>query len=217
MKNNHLFSILLLAVLLASCSGSKTYVTSSWAESSFTPQNQGTVLILSMTENAQGRAAIESGVAGQLNRYGYNTIQSYEELGPKWPPTRDTAALKEIIRELANDRGVDAIYTVALKKKDSETHYVPPSTSYVPSTPYYGGYGYYGYWYNYYPMTYREVYEPGYYVQSEAYFLETNIYSTNQGQLIWSAQSATTNPTSLKQFTADYTKAIFKQLKKDFK
>ena len=85
--------------------------------------------------------------------------------------------------------------------------YVPPRTYTVPR--YYRGY------YGYYDSTWDVVHEPGYYKNHTIVRLETNLYDVGTGELIWSGQSETFNPSSLEDIIDSATKAVAKRLGKE--
>jgi hypothetical protein len=97
---------------------------------------------------------------------------------------------------------------VAIKDVKEETRYVPGSaTSYSP----YGYGGYYGHYGG--GMAYN--YSPGYYTTDKIIYLETNLYNLATDELVWSAQSKTTNPADFSSFSREYIYAVLAQLKKD--
>jgi hypothetical protein len=92
----------------------------------------------------------------------------------------DENYISEKIKEL----GVDATLVTRLVDKKTIQTYYPPQMYYTPA-PYYRG------WHGYYRNSYQYMVGPGYTATDEAVVLETNIYSTQNNQLIWSALSET--------------------------
>jgi hypothetical protein len=83
--------------------------------------------------------------------------------------------------------GFDGVVIMRLVDLTKEQTYVPGTT--YPS--YYGSpYGYYGYAA---PM----YYDPGYVRTDVTYTVETNIYSTKLGKLVWTGTTNTVNPSDL--------------------
>jgi hypothetical protein len=58
-------------------------------------------------------------------------------------------------------------------------------------------------------------YSPGYYTTDKIIYLETNLYNLATDELVWSAQSKTTNPADFSSFSREYIYAVLAQLKKD--
>ncbi len=87
---------------------------------------------------------------------------------------------------------------------EEKTEYVPPRTYTVPGH-YYGYYGYYG-------SSWDVVHEPGYYQTHTIVRLETNLYQVQTGDLVWSGQSETFNPNSVKDIIDSATQAVARHL-----
>lgn len=208
---SELISFLTVAcsIMLYACSPS-TRITGSWVEPSAKGQPvQGKrIFIASLTRNMEVRTKLENALAEQAVQRGITAIKSTERFSPdfyqKLPEER---ALLEQIR----NTGANAIMTVSLINKESETRYVPGTRSYSPF-PYYRWYGGFYSYFNYWRPT---LYEPGYYVTDKTYFMETNLYDVESGKLVWSAQSETINPGSIDNFARTYPKVLVAQLVKD--
>lgn len=107
--------------------------------------------------------------------------------------------------------GADAILTVSLIDKETDTRYVPGSYDYAP----YPRYNFYGRFWGYYSYWYPVIYTPGYYVNEKTYYIETNLYDANTQELVWSAQSETYSPSGLHDFASEYAQLIAKKLKQE--
>ena len=194
---------------LWACSPS-TRITASWVEPTArnTSVTGKTVFIASLTRNLEVRTKLENALAEQATARGINAIKSTDQFRPDFYQQMPTE--RELLAQIRRT-GANAILTVSLIDTQSETRYVRGTQTYAPFTSYrwYGGfYSYMNYWR---PM----FYEPGYYVTDKTYFLETNLYSVDSNQLIWSAQSETMNPGSIDSFVSTYPKVIIEQLIKD--
>ena len=86
---------------------------------------------------------------------------------------------------------------------EKETRYVPGSYP----TPYYSFYGYYG-WAQ--PIAYSS----GYYQTDRLVGIETNIYDTSDGKLVWSGLTQTSNPSDVRKLVADTAKKVRQEMKK---
>ncbi|RZK50112.1 MAG: hypothetical protein EOO99_02685 [Pedobacter sp.] len=199
----------LLAILLGSCSPS-TRITASWVDPEARNQNLSgqTIFIASLTRNLEVRTKLEDALADQASRRNMVAIKSSTQFRPDFyqniPPER------EIVDQIKRS-GANMILTVSLIDTQSETRHVRGARTYSPYVNYrwYGGfYSYMNYW--------NPIFQdPGYYVTDKTYFLESNLYSLDNNQLIWSAQSETMNPGSIDSFVASYPSIIFEQLMKD--
>jgi hypothetical protein len=75
-----------------------------------------------------------------------------------------------------------------------------------------GGYGRFGGYYGMYgPMTYS----PGYYATDKNFYVEINLYDTETQALVWSAQSATTNPSSIDRAAREFALVVVDKMIKD--
>jgi len=203
------FSTSLLIVSIMSCSSS-TRITGSWVnpEAKGKATSDKSVFIASLTRNMEVRTRIETALANEAAKQNIKAIKSTDYFTPEFYKSMPT---KDQLLSQIKKTGADAILTVSLINKESETRYVPGSTRYAPMPGYrwYGGfYSYYNYWYPY-------LYDPGYYVTDKTYFLETNLYDANTEELIWSAQSETVNPSSIDAFAKEYPKKLVARMTKD--
>jgi hypothetical protein len=112
---------------------------------------------------------------------------------------------KDVIEMVLKTNGITGVIIVSLLDSKKETTYVPGTTTYYPA--YYGRpyYGYYG-------SVYANVYDPGYYATTTSYFIECNAYRLSDERLVYSAQSKTTDPSSVDKFAYDFAKAIVNDL-----
>ena len=131
-----------------------------------------------------------------------------------FPPNFETANTKNpkaILDRIKQTSDADVIMTVALVDKETEERYVPGSFAYDPLLRF----GYYGRYSLYWGYRAPLYFDPGYYVTYKTYYLETNLYDAKTEELIWSAQSATYNPSNMNDFLKGYLKSIEKKLISD--
>jgi hypothetical protein len=139
------------------------------------------IFIVAVMPNDMYRVQFENGLAQALLAKGFEAATS----ASAFPPGQLD---KEKVQQYVLDNKVDLVIVQRLTKKTTE-EYVPPSMTYVPAAPYYGGYyGAYGYGYG-------AVYSPGYITEQTNVLAETNVYSTHSlpEALVWSGQSNTFN------------------------
>ncbi|TRZ45742.1 hypothetical protein [Robertkochia solimangrovi] len=197
------------AFLLLSCGGATTKMTGSWKnpDAKF-DKKYNSVFIAFIGSNVQLKNLLENELAEKVSAKGVKAVKSHDIF--KQTFSKENMPTKEELLEEIKSTGCESIFTVTLKDTETSTRYVPGSTTYAPMG--YGGYGrFYGYYSSYYPMTY----DPGYYTEDKKYFVESNFYDTATEELVWSAQSATYNPTDYENFIEGYTKALADQLVKD--
>lgn len=188
--------------------GPSTYVTGSWRKPGYdaSKNDYKKLFVAVMAQDLDFRDRLEKDVAAAATKRGLASTLSLDIFPPNM--TRSQLPPKEELAALIAKTGSDLIMTVAIKDVKEETRYVPGSgTTYAPYGP--GGfYGYYGGGVAY-------SYSPGYYTTDKIIYLETNIFDVKTEELIWSAQSTTTNPSSFESFSREYIYAILQRLKKD--
>jgi hypothetical protein len=117
---------------------------------------------------------------------------------------------KDFLVEQIKKSGYDGILTIAIIDQTNETRYVSGTTYYNPML--YGGYVRFG---GYYSMYSPMMYSPGYYDTEKNYYAEINLYDSETQNLVWSAQSKTTNPTQMQKDVYDFAEVVVKQMIKE--
>ena len=204
-----IFLIMAGMATLCSCSPS-TRITASWVEPSARNQTASgkTVFIASLTRNLEVRSKLEDALAREAETRQIRAIKSSEHFRPDF--FQNIPSEQQLLTQI-RETGANSILTVSLIDTKSETRYVPGTRTYSP----YPFYSWYGGFYSYYNYWRPSFYDPGYYVEDKTYFFETNLYSVEKNQIIWSAQSETMNPGSIDDFVSTYPKVIIAQLIKD--
>ena len=213
MKRLLFFPAIILFVFAVSCASSGTRITASWKNpniSNTTPANDSpSVFIAALVRSMEVRTKLENALAIYAGKRGINAIKSTTVFAPDF---YNTLPSQDQLMSVIGRTHVDAILTVSLINKESETRYVPGSAyGYTP----YPRFGWYGGLYRYYNYWYPIIWNPGYYVIDKTYYLETNLYNAKNDSLIWSAQSETVNPRSIDIFVRDYPKKLVEQMVKD--
>lgn len=201
-------SMILMTVLLSSCGGSQK-ITSSWVNPDRpTGTTYKTIFIAVLSNRQATKVKMENEFATFLTAKGYSPIKSSDVFQPNFTDQQmpDRQAMLSRIRET----GSDAIFTVALVDKESESRYVPGANPYRPFVGYYGRgfWGYYNYWYPF-------GYDPGYYTTDKTYFLEGNLFDVKTEEQLWSVQTEAYNPTSIEKFSREYAQLLWKRAEKE--
>ena len=204
-----LMVLMLAAFCIGSCKPS-TEITGSWKNPNALMVGEvNTILVTALTGRTMARQSMEDELSRALNKQGYKTVKSIDVM----PPTLSsgqTVERSDLIAKI-NGTGADAILTVALLDKETETRYVPGNQGYAPIPRF----GYYGTFWGYYNTWYPTLYSPGYYEEDKVYFLETNLYDAKTEQLLWSAQSESYNPSNLPDFADEFAKVVVSRLEND--
>jgi len=207
MKKITYFAGFVLALLVASCSPS-TKILGSWANPEKKAGGYQDVVIIGISESVISRQTFEDQIQKVLVQDGIKAANSSVIIPPGTKPSPEE---KDKFAQALKAQGHDAVLTVALLDQTQDTRYVPGTTTYAPMM--YGGYyrSYWGYYNRYSPM----MYDPGYYTTDKSYYLEANLYDVETEQLVWSAQSETTNPANLEAFARTFAMVISDQMIKD--
>ncbi len=210
MKKLGILLVAFLSLMLIESCGPSFQIAGSWINDSKLGKGYyKKVFILAMTQNLEARQAFENSTADYAIRAGVTPVKSLDIYGP----ISSKAALPthENFMNKVKELGCDAIFVVSLIDSKSETRYVQGTSSYTP----YPTYGYYGSFGGYYGYNYGMVYEPGYYVTDQTYFVESNLYDASNEEILFSIQSKATNPPDLIKSSHEYAATLFQQLKKE--
>jgi len=190
--------------VLMSCSS--TQVTSSWKADKLPTAKYKKIMVLGILNQKDRtlREELENQLVSDLIAQGYDAHSALQEYGPK---AFDKVKEDDIADQLKNS-GYDAVLTTVLLDKTKDQYYTPGKVTYQPAGVYYNRFR------RYYTTVYDRVYTPGYYTTSTNFFLESNFYDTDSGDLIYSVQSKAFDPSSPSSLSIDYSKAIIKDMKK---
>jgi hypothetical protein len=191
-KIRNLFFIILLITIIQGCTPA-TRITGTWNNPDISKSNNEKIIVAALTDNVRARDKVESDMQIQLQQRGVKATKSID----LFPPTMMSKQGPDVNLLLEKIKGedYDAIMTIALLDEETDTRYVPGNYTYTPITRF----GWYGRFRGYYTYWYPTVYEPGYYAEEKIYFLETNLYDVSSENLLWSAQSKSYSPASLRK------------------
>lgn len=200
-------AMMLFTGLLFVISCSNTKVTSSWKDDKVNTSQYKKIMVLGIIRDKDRtlREQLENELVTNLKAQGYDASSALQEYGPK---AFNKFSEEEIADKLKNS-GYDAVLTTSLLDKSKDKHYTPGNVSYQPAGVYYNRFG------RYYTTVYDRVYTPGYYTTSTNFFLESNLYDTRTGDLVYSVQSKSFDAESPAKLSSDYAKTIIKDMKKN--
>ena len=201
-------TVLLISALFFSCSNSSMRIMATWVNKEKVAERkpgEHKVFIFVLTQNYEAQIHLENDLAAAAAAKGINVVKSIDAFGPIL--TRDKLPEKEAVINSIQKLGCDGVFMVALVDEKSETHYNPGTTGGV-YTPYPGyGYGYAGYYAYTVPL-----YDPGYYTTEKTYFIESNFFDVNTGQMLMSMQSKVVNPPAIEKASKKYTNMLMTEL-----
>jgi hypothetical protein len=189
-----LLFVLALVVITLSCSPS-TKIVGSWKSPELGSKKYSDLYIFAMTDNFINRKTFEEDVSQILLSKGIDSQTSVNTLkaGIKLEAIDSNAVLNAI-----QESKTDGILTMGLIDQTSETRYVPGSA--YPMA----GYGFRGYYGAFGAMAYN----PGYYTTDKSYFIEIKLFDVKSGDMIWSAQSETTNPGKIETAAMEFATVV---------
>ena len=172
-----------MAVIVIQSCASSVALDARWTNPDNEPVKQPKkILVIVVGESMRARQVAEDAFEASLQEHGFNTIGALDAL-PIASGTIDSAVLVRVI----NDMDVDAVVTARAVDVSTQQHWVPGHTSYPM---YYGSYGgYYGR-YGGYGGYYGGYQSQGYMDETTTALLETNLFDTREGSLVWVGQSS---------------------------
>jgi hypothetical protein len=196
---------ILICASIAGCT-SPTKILNSW-------EDPNTVVNPAVHKIVVAALLYDQGVRRQVEDYMVSlypgvAVQSYQVLGGDSILTDEHGESQRLKNE-----GYDGVVIMKQVSQNTTQRYVPGT---MPT--YYGTWG--GYWgYGWGPRYYGGgVYSPGtpgYVETNHHWFVQVNVYSLNSNNLIWSANTETTNPGGRIPLFTDVCNAVKKQMKAD--
>ncbi len=203
MKNMKWFIGALAVFTIISCNS--TQVISSYKDDKVTAKDYKKILVLGIFQQKERslRQEAETKLVNRLKDEGYNAVSAMEDFGPK---AFEKVSEDQLAANLKSS-GYDAVITTALLDKTKEENYQPGTSRLQPVGIFYNRFG------RYYSTVYDRVYQPGYYTTSTDYFLESNLYDIKSGDLIYSIQTKSYDPSSATSLASDNSKKVVQDLK----
>lgn len=168
--------ILCCVILLTSCA--TTEIKSVWNDATYNGGPLIKVFVMGLAKDQTVKRLYEDEFVEQLKARGVQAFPSYSVI------PQEKMGDENYVLEKIKGLGVDATLVTRLVDNKTIQTYYPPEMYYAPA-PHYRG------WNGYYRSSYNYMVGPGYTATEEAVVLETNIYSVQNNQLIWSALSET--------------------------
>ncbi|MDD0811759.1 hypothetical protein PSQ20_15500 [Curvibacter sp. RS43] len=181
--------------LLSACSSTK--LDNQWSDPRFTSQPLRHVLVFSRSKDIGVARSVEQDIAARLSGVTRAT-PAYEIFND----TDLTTLPKATIQATLQKHQIDGLVMTGVSRTTYTEKYVPPE--------YAGGFwsdGWGGGWSD-------TLVTPGYNYTSTSTYVQGALYAVADGQLVWSAQTKTTDPSSLEDVRKDIIKLIVGNLMK---
>ena len=157
--------------------------------------NPQKTLVIVVGKSMQTRKQAEDAFEVALSEKGFTAVGAFETL-PVSAEQLDSNQLRQLIKDL----GCDAVISARAVDVSTSQHWVP-GTTYPP--PYYRSYYGYGGYYGYYGAS-----SPGYMDETTTALLETNLFETQSGNLVWVGQSSVIVSGSTEKLLAKYAAVV---------
>lgn len=194
--------IFMLTLVLSGCAGGNKMV-GSWKDASYTGPVKGRVLVVGVARNDTHRRIFEDSLVANLKTEGVDGVAGYTFDDDGVEPTK--AAIMAVVKE----SGASTVLVTHVIGPDEKNLYFPAIGGTFVDRGYYGGL------HSYYPRVYSYVYMPAQNVSTEIVILETGLYDTGSGQLIWIGRSEAVNPEMTKKYYTGLTKLFVRDLRKN--
>ena len=184
---------------LAACGGTTTRLGVTWKDPSYT-KSINDVLVVGIAKDRAARLLYEQEFTTELRAFGIRAQPTNADI----PATRQDAEAG--LKRLIEANGYKYVLITHLVSLDETVTQHQARTYVAPSV--YGGMGMYGYYGNSFQM----VHQPAYATRQVKLKLETNLYDTRDGKLVWTAQSTTIDPTDTTKALVSVIKRLVKEM-----
>lgn len=188
--------VLILTTLIA-CATAPTTISDSWRAPDYARGKLKKALVVVMADRAGNRYLFENNLVEMFQSNGVAAVPSAAIL------PQDQKIDKASVTAAIDGADIDSVFVARLIELKKEEVYTPPQVTQLPHG-YLGAVGHP-------PM----IADPGFYSTQVTVRLESALYETVGGTVIWSAVSETLNPDSAEQMLNSYRPAIEKELKKN--
>jgi len=188
------FSMLIMLFLLSSCATTTT--TNVWRDQTYGGPVKK-ILVMGISQKKGIQRFFEDEFVRQLRQRGTDGVAGYTVL------PYDEKMDKDFIAAKARESGADSVLITRPLSREMQRTYVPGQVYAVP--------GSYSRWGSYY----GHAYSPGYVVEDEYVYIETNLFDVATEKLIWSTQSETVVLASDQELIKSFISTTVSQLSSD--
>jgi predicted small secreted protein len=213
MKKPIYLPIVVLSALLLLTACATTRLTGVWHDKNYQGGPIKSIMVVGVARTELRRNIFESALVNAFEAQGVRAVPSRKIMG-------EEAISNDTVMAAAKKADVQAVLITRVMGTKKQKYYYPPVTYAMPGPYYYGNtfypyqYNNFHYPYNYtYPYPYPYIQNPGYVQTYKSVDLETNIYGSENHQLIWSAASQSFDPENVNDVVNDLAKLFIKELK----
>lgn len=179
---------LILGLLLVLSGCSSTTIGGSWKDPQYRGGTLEKVLVIGIAKQELMKRMYEDGFVAALQQRGISASPGYKVLPQN--ESNDKDAIIQRVKELGFK---NVLITRVAEKKTVE--FIHPATTFIEGSAgdryrYYRNYPYYNHYYDYYDRNYATIVQsPAYTTTTDLVILETNLYETTNGEIIYSVQT----------------------------
>lgn len=189
-----------LLLLLSGCSSTK--LVTSWSDPTFSGLPLQNVLVVGVMKNDIQRKMYESQFVERISKGDIKGVPAHTIIPDSREPYNE-----ELIRQAVEETGADAVIIACLADIEKKQRYVPPTYEYEPMFGRRYGFN------SYYGRTYRYVSTPGYTTTDTIVKLETTVFATGSGKMIWAGATRSFNPSSAESVVKKNADLIVKDMR----
>jgi hypothetical protein len=172
--------------ILSSCSSS-TQLENEWSDKSYKKEGFKKILILGMATKPWKKKVFENEFRTAFKKYNIDAVSAWEEL------PEDETLNKETFDIYFRDKNIDAVLVATETGMSTKETMYGGGTSFVVV-------GFHGFY-----VSTSAVYQvPGYMAEEKIIYMDTKLFETTEGKMVWSATSQSYEPKT----TADVIKAV---------
>ncbi len=200
------FVVLFIIALFALGGCAKTKLVSTWSKPEFKGPALKKILVVAVIRDKMKRRIYEDSLVKKLRDDGVFALASYTKMADL-DEDKDVniARIKAIVKE----SGFDGVIGTILTSVDSSEQYIPASAVFVSGRG--GAYG----MYDYFGYSHSMVYQSGYTIENTTVKINVSVFSTKDGEMLWSGDTTSLNPNSPIDVVSDNIELITQALKKE--
>lgn len=203
------FPVILLIVMAC---GPATRITGTWVDPEIKAQGYSKIFVTAIMDKVLKRQYMEDEMTKVLGDKGVRASSSMGVMRPGFNAGRD--ADLNAVKDVISKEGYDGIMTIVLLDATDEVRFVP-SGGMMHDPWMMGPMGMRGNMWGHHMMMSPMMMNPGFYTTDRNYFIEINLYDAVSENLVWSAQSQTTNPATLERFATGFAHATVNRMLRD--
>lgn len=214
-KFNYL--ILAMCFILTNCASTK--LVNSWTDQENTPQAYKNIGIIALFPNSSNRYVTEHAMVDELKAKGLNGMSTVDvfplaaRLNQAGNKLENSDAIRETVVSKVKENNIDALMIITLFDVTKEQRWVNDRSFTMGGTGFYGSpLGMHGSYYDYYAYSLGTVNNSGYYKDNISYFIECNLYDIESEQLIYRAQTKSTDIKSVEEEAKKLANIVTKNL-----